>query len=124
MPWRQDQCGRGKLVQDAAEGFQQQFLFAFGRTPANNDVTILSACPPYRFRQSRSGSAPNIELQVAAYLYPFRGRANRAQSLRIILGLGEKEIDLAQHSAEEPAEPAVAGKGAVRDASIHDGDRR
>src|SRR5215469_15815939 len=122
MPWRQDQCGRGKLLQYAAEGFQQQFLFTFGRTPANDDVTILPAGSPYRFHQTRSRGASNIELQVSANPHLFRRRAKRAQSARIIFGLGEKEIDLAQDSAEEPAEPAVAGKGAVRDASVHDGD--
>src|SRR5262245_63298626 len=100
MPWRQDHRDRGKLAQHAAEGFQQQFLFAFGRTPASNDATIPSGCPPYRFRQARSGSATNIEFHVSAYLYPFRRRANGAQSLRISFGVCEKKIDLFKYYAD------------------------
>ena len=71
---------------------------------------------------ARSSRRRHVKLQIPTHLDALRGRTNVTQPAGILLGLRQKQVDVAKHSRQNAAHPPVSRPGSIGNARIHHRD--
>jgi hypothetical protein len=121
----EEEARAGNLLSHPLEGGQNRLLFPF-HGAAGDDQRAVVARRAQEVLEGLGGDrrTEGVELQVASDAHAIGRRPHVGDALGVSLSLHQEEVHLAEHAAQQRADPHVPGVGPARDPTVDHGYAR